>query len=440
MAKKKRINPFKLRRMFLPTARLYRHAIIAGMALAVFMVGLAISFRGIFMPYVRQLANAWNSAIGGLIHNDNVSVTNHILGGALLVAGGIFFYRSSRSFVRTIVEVFNPGAKNGVANSFVRKQQLALGPRIVAIGGGTGLSTLLRGLKQHSSNITAVVTVTDDGGSSGRLVKEMGMIPPGDMRNCLVALADAEKLMTDLFQHRFSQSSGAFSGHSLGNLLIAGFMDQAGGDMDRALELASDVLAIRGRVIPSTKDHVRLRALLEDGTEICGETAIVNSGHRIRRLYLDPENSPPHPEALRAIEEADIIVIGPGSVYTSVIPNLLVQGIAEALEKAECPKVYICNVMTQPGETESFTAAEHLVAIQANVGPRICDYVLVNTGVPTQLMLDKYRSSDQEYVEPDIDRLHHMGYKPVTGNFMSETDFVRHDPLRMATRIMEILG
>jgi uncharacterized cofD-like protein len=433
-------QPFKLRRMFLPTAKLYQHAAGASFGLVVFLVGAVLSFRMAFQPFLRQIAEGWNALIGGLIHQENVADTNHVLGGLLLVVGIILQYRCARAFVRSIVEVLNPSAKGGVANSFVRKQQLALGPRIVAIGGGTGLSTMLRGLKMHSSNITAIVTVTDDGGSSGRLVREMGMIPPGDMRNCLVALADAEKLMTDLFQHRFSKKGGPLSGHSLGNLLIAGFLDQANGDMDRALELASDVLAIRGRVIPSTKDHVRLRALLESGVEICGETAIVSSGERVRRLYIDPEDVTPHQAAIEAIKDAELIVIGPGSVFTSIIPNLLVPGIAEAISAAECVKAYICNVMTQPGETQAFTAAEHMVAIHANVGPRICDYVLVNTGMPTDYILERYRESAQDIVEPDVDRLHHMGYKAITGNFMSETDFVRHDPSRLAARLMEVLN
>ena len=437
--KKRRFQPFKLRRMFLPTARLYRHAAGASIGLLVFLIGLVLSFRVVAQPLLRNIAEGWNALMGGLIHQENVAVTNHFLGGLLLIVGVILQYKSARAFVRSIVEVLQPSAKNGVANSFVRKQQLALGPRIVAIGGGTGLSTMLRGLKMHSSNITAIVTVTDDGGSSGRLVREMGMIPPGDMRNCLVALADAEKLMIDLFQHRFSKKAGPLSGHSLGNLLIAGFLDQAGGDMDRALELASEVLAIRGRVIPSTTDHVRLRALLESGVEICGETAIVNSGERVRRLYIDPEDVSPHEAAIQAIKEAELIVIGPGSVYTSIIPNLLVPGIAEAIEQADCIKAYICNVMTQPGETQSFTAAEHMVAVQANVGPRVCDYVLVNTGMPTEYILDRYRESEQEVVEPDIDRVQRMGYKTITGNFMSETDFVRHDPARLAARLMEVL-
>jgi uncharacterized cofD-like protein len=266
----------------------------------------------------------------------------------------------------------------------------------------------------------------------------MGIIPPGDIRNCLVALADAEKRMTDLFQHRFKESSGVFSGHSIGNFLIAGFYEQTG-DVDAALQMASEVLAIRGRVIPSTRSGVRLRALMSDGTEICGETAIVESGMAIRRVFLDPDNVSPHPEAVEAIRAADLIVIGPGSVFTSVIPNLLVPGIAKAIEASGAVKAYVCNVMTQRGESEAFTAAEHVVALEANVDGRVCDYVLVNVVTPSDETTDRYHRHKQDIVEPDVDRLRQMGYKPVTGDLMSETDYVRHDPARLASALMDLL-
>ncbi len=411
---------------------------VAVLGIIMLLLGLVISFRMVLIPLLQSFAKAWNGLIGGLVPGGTYEYTNHMLGGLLLVLGGYLAYRGLGSYHRKLSgDVNGTGVKT--VNAWVRKQQLARGPRIVALGGGTGLSTLLRGLKQYSSNITAIVTVTDDGGSSGRLVQELGIIPPGDIRNCLVALADAERRMTDLFQYRFSQGSGMFHGHSVGNLLIAGFMEQTGGDVDRALQMASEVLAIRGRVIPSTMDHIKLRAMMEDGTEIIGETAIVESNQRIRRIYLEPGRPTAHPEAISAILEADIICIGPGSVYTSVIPNLLVPGIPEALAEADCIKAYICNVMTQSGESDAFTAAEHLVAIQANVPKRVFDYVLVNTGTPSQAALDKYRGFNQEFVQPDTDRIRQMGYKPILGNFMSETDYVRHDPIRIAARLMDMI-
>jgi uncharacterized cofD-like protein len=338
-----------------------------------------------------------------------------------------------------MIATINPGIRGPFGDEYRRRQILAQGPRIVAIGGGTGLSTLLRGLKLYSSNITAIVTVSDDGGSSGKLVKEKGMIPPGDIRNCLVALADAEKSMTDLFQHRFTSESGNLSGHSMGNLLIAALVDQSHGDFEKAVERASDVLAIRGRVIPATLDNVRLRALLDSGEEIAGETAIVEAGQKIRKIYLDPQGVAPHPAALEAIRDADIVVIGPGSVFTSIIPNLLVPGIAGALKETQAVKVYVCNVMTQPGESDSFSASQHVSAILTNTDSRIFDYVLVSTGSPSESSLEKYRESGQFLVDPDVDRIRGMGFRPVTGNFTSDTDFVRHDPSKVAERLMALL-
>lgn len=424
--------------MFVPTADLYRSLAVAVLGIIMLLIGAVVSFRMVLFPLVQSFAKGWNSAIGTLVPGGTFEYTNHMLGGLLLVAGGYLAYRGLGGYHKKLSgESSGNGAKT--VNTWVRKQQLARGPRIVALGGGTGLSTLLRGLKQYSSNITAIVTVTDDGGSSGRLVKEMGIIPPGDIRNCLVALADAEKRMTDLFQCRFGQGTGMLHGHSVGNLLIAGFMEQTGGDVDMALQMASEVLAIRGRVLPSTMDHVKLRAQMQSGDEILGETAIVESIEPIRRIFIEPSRPTAHPEALAAIQEADIVCIGPGSVYTSVIPNLLVPGIPEALNRADCIKVYICNVMTQAGESDAFTAAEHVVAIQANVPKRVFDYVLVNTGTPTQAALDKYRGHNQEFVQPDTDRIRSMGYKPILGNFMSETDYVRHDPVKIAARLIDML-
>lgn len=425
--------------MLAPAHGLRRFFFLALTGLLVFLGGVALSFKIILGPLASWVEGTWHGIAGRFAPQNSIDITNHFLGGLMLLVGGTTLYIGLSRAVLRIREGGGPTGKQGTMEAWRRKQQLAAGPRIVALGGGTGLSTLLRGLKQHSSNITAIVTVTDDGGSSGRLVKDMGIIPPGDIRNCLVALADAEKLMTDLFQHRFKVKSGSLSGHSVGNLLIAGLIEQCNGDIDRALEMASEVLAIRGRVVPSTMDQVRLRALLEDGSEVCGETAIVASDRRIRRIFLDPADCAAHPGALEAIADAELICIGPGSVYSSVIPNFLVPGIAEAVAASKAPRAYICNVMTQRGESESFTAAEHLVAIQANVDAQIADYVIVNTGVPSQATLEKYRGFQQEFVTPDYERVATMGYKPVIGDFMNELDYVRHDPARLAARLMDLL-
>jgi uncharacterized cofD-like protein len=434
------IKSYRIRRLLAPAAGMRKAVGVGLLGLFVFLIGAALSFKLMILPAMQWLAETVSQLLRQVVPDPSLDDATHMMGGAFLFLGFYLMFVGARRGFRNFMETLNPGLKTGVMDVYVRRQMLAEGPRIVAMGGGTGLSTLLRGLKQYSSNITAIVTVTDDGGSSGRLIQDKGMIPPGDIRNCLVALADAEKSMTDLFQHRFKDDSGSLSGHSMGNLLIAALVDQARGDFEKAVEIASDVLAIRGRVVPSTLEQVRLRALLEDGSEICGETAIAEAGRKIRRIFLDPESAEPYEQAIEAIRNAELICIGPGSVYTSVIPNLLVPGIAQALRENSAPKAYVCNVMTQPGETDSFTASEHVTAIQVNTQARLFDHVVVNTGVPSSGALDKYRESGQYMVEPDTDRIRAMGFRILQGNFMSESDFVRHDPLKVAARLVGLLA
>lgn len=408
--------------------------------------GLVTIFFGSMMAFniqVQSLTREVNlsaaNAVGLFSTPEQTDLIIHWLGAVLMILGIALATLAVRKVMVHFIETLNPSMKGGRVGAYVRRQQLAQGPNIVAMGGGTGLSTLLRGLKQHSSNITAIVTVTDDGGSSGKLIQDKGMIPPGDIRNCLVALADAEKAMTDLFQHRFVES-GSLNGHSMGNLLIAALVDQAHGDFERAINIASDVLAIRGQVMPSTLDHVGLKARLEGDIEIEGETSIVAAGMRIREMMLAPANVEPYQPALEAIAEADLILIGPGSVYTSVVPNLLIPGMKEALRKSDALKVYICNVMTQPGESDSFSASEHAGAILQQVKDKVFDYVLVNTALPDADMIEKYAQSGQSFVEADIDRLRAMGLKVIQGNFISTSDVVRHDPIKVVSRLMTLLG
>lgn len=430
---------YRLRKLFAPTAGLRRGLVAFLLGNVAFFFGLGLSFQNVVRPVLVWFSQSTTNSISALVPGDQVAVTTHYVGGIMLVLGAIAIVSGVRAILNHIIDTLNPGLKAGKVDAYLRRLQLAEGPRIVAIGGGTGLSTVLRGLKQQTSNITAIVTVTDDGGSSGRLSKEKGMIPPGDIRNCLVALADAEKAMTDLFQHRFGAQSGALTGHSLGNLLLAGLADQAGGDFDKAVTAASSVLAIRGRVIPATLDPVQLRAVFSDGTCAEGETTIAAQGKPIDSLSLLPDQCQPHPAAIEAIRNADLICIGPGSVYTSIAPNLLVPGIVEAILASPAPKVYICNVMTQPGESEGFSASQHALAIQRVIGQRVFDYVLVNTGQPSENLLSKYQSSGQNLVEPDQDVLRQHGYRPLPGNYMNETDVVRHDAMRVAERLVRLL-
>lgn len=427
------INRRRLKKLLAPTAGFRKAALIIVLGALCFLLGVALSFKLVIQPILEGLKGNVGRMLARVVPNEALDTATHLFGGALLFLGLYFLYIGGRSAVRTVT------GRDEVLDDYVRAQALAQGPRIVALGGGTGLSTLLKGLKQYSSNITAVVTVTDDGGSSGKLIKEKGMIPPGDIRNCLVALADAEKSMTDLFQHRFKSDSGNLSGHSIGNLLIAALMDQAGGDFEKAVERASEVLNIRGKVVPSTFEHVSLRAVLEDGREVCGETKIVESARRIRRIFLEPEAVEAYDAATNAILEADIVCIGPGSVYSSVIPNLLVPGLAGALAVTQAKKVYICNVMTQAGESDQFTASEHVSAIHSNIDGRLFDFVMINAATPSQTTLDKYREQGQHFVIPDSDRIKAMGYRVIAGNFMSETDVVRHDPMKVAAKLMALV-
>jgi uncharacterized cofD-like protein len=403
------------------------------------IVGLGLSFKSLIRPFLAYLSSTTTDAVSMIVPEEQTAMTTHLVGGLLIALGVYISIRAIARGLGHVVDTLTPEAKAGKVDMYFRRLQLAQGPRIVALGGGTGLSTLLRGLKEHSSNITAIVTVTDDGGSSGRLMREKGMIPPGDLRNCMVALADAEKTMTDLFQHRFRDDSGSLSGHSIGNLLIAALSDQAKGDFDTAVGIASAVLNIRGTVVPSTLDHVALTATFEDGSKGVGETNIVGTGKGIRELKLDPSNSQPHPKAIEAIRQADLICIGPGSVFTSVVPNLLVPGITEAILASPAPKVYICNVMTQPGESDGMTASEHATTITRIVGHNVIDYVLINTAPPSQDLLKRYEGSNQHVVEADLDQLRVKGFRPLHGDYISETDFVRHDPVKVSLRLMKLL-
>ncbi|MEI7985935.1 MAG: YvcK family protein [Armatimonadota bacterium] len=429
----------RLRTVLAPTQGIWKGLLFGFFGLITALFGALLAFGVQFQNLIRFLNGLLSSSMDSWLNADQTDSVVHWIGAALLILGILLLVLSVRNVLNHIIETFNPSIKSGQADLYRRKQVLAHGPQIVALGGGTGLSTLLKGWKQHSSNITAIVTVTDDGGSSGRLIQDKGMIPPGDIRNCLVALADAEKEMTDLFSFRF-KDGGSLSGHSMGNLIITALVEQAKGDFEQAINIASKVLAIRGEVMPSTLDHVGLHALLDNGQEISGETAIVDAGRKIRELRLAPSEVEAYQPALDAIADADMICIGPGSVYTSVIPNLLIPGMAQALKESKAIKVYICNVMTQKGESDTFSASEHVGAIMQQVKERVFDYVLVNTGVPTDASLEKYRAVGQIFVDPDIDRIKAMGLRIIPGNFMSDTDYVRHDQVKVVSKLMTILG
>ncbi|MEW6546946.1 MAG: uridine diphosphate-N-acetylglucosamine-binding protein YvcK [Bacillota bacterium] len=310
--------------------------------------------------------------------------------------------------------------------------------RIVAIGGGTGLSTLLRGLKSHPVDITAIVTASDDGGSSGKLRGQLGVPPPGDIRNCLVALAEAEPLMQELFQYRFPAGS-ELGGHSLGNLLLAA-LTQLTGDFEQAVALCSGVLKIRGQVLPATRDPVVLGAELQDGSVVRGETVVTTCGPRVRRLFLEPAGAEPLPQALEALEAADAIVLGPGSLYTSVIPPLLVEGLRQAVCRTQALRIYVCNVMTQPGETDGYSASRHVEVLFGQVGAQVADVAVVNVQRPHPDLLVRYRVQGAQPVVADPEVMRSMGLRVVKGRLLQEGDWVRHHPERLARVVVGLAG
>ncbi len=326
------------------------------------------------------------------------------------------------------------------------------GLRIAAIGGGTGLSTLLRGLKPYVdrggkwtlSHLSAVVTVSDEGGSSGVLRKELAMLPPGDIRNCIVALAEEELLLSRVFSYRFATDT-ALRGHSLGNLLLAALTDITG-NFESAVLAASEVLAIRGEIYPSTLADVRLRAICSDGSVLVGETAIsgdhfvgapVPDHAPIVRLAIEPADAEPVDRALDAIESADMIIIGPGSLYTSILPNLVIPRLGDALRKARALRVYICNVMTQPGETDGYTAAAHLKAIVDHAG-LVADVVLINGNRPSDAILAAYAAQHQFPVEADVEEIRELGATPFFADVVAEDNFVRHDSEALAETVFRL--
>lgn len=427
-------------RWLLPGIDVKRWLMVSALGVIIVLVGLWILLAGQPTAWLDALYRALETQIHAWATTARGEhVMRFTVGVALIMVGGSVWWWGLRRAWRTMMRILQPRASGRVWDVLSRQVLLRHGRRVAVIGGGTGLSTMLRGLKRYTANIVAIVTVTDDGGSSGRLRTELGILPPGDIRNCLIALADAEGVMTALLQHRFPSESGTLSGHSVGNLLLAA-MTQITGDFEKAVQEMSKVLAIRGRVLPSTLSHVSLRAEMDDGTCVEGETAIVEHPARIRRMHLVPADPQPPEEVVEAIRNAEIVVLGPGSLFTSVIPNLLVPRIVDALVSTRAVRVYVCNVMTQPGETDQFTASDHVRAIEAHAGRHVCDYVLVNTAVPRVELLERYRASGQMMVEPDIDRIRAMGYRVVAGDFISESDYVRHDPIKLAEAILKLGG
>ncbi|WP_240421533.1 gluconeogenesis factor YvcK family protein [Paenibacillus periandrae] len=310
-------------------------------------------------------------------------------------------------------------------------------PRIVVIGGGTGLSVMLRGLKEKPLDITAIVTVADDGGSSGILRSELAMVPPGDIRNVLTALADVEPLLGKMLEYRFQKGQG-LAGHSLGNLILAAMQDITGDFVTGVREL-SRVFAVRGRVLPAANHAIVLKAEMTDGSIVVGESKIPKAGKTIKRVFIEPADVSPLPEAIEALKQADAIVLGPGSLYTSILPNLLVPEIARTIVQSKALKIFICNVMTQPGETDGYSVSDHIQALHDHVEQDLFDYVIVNNGeIPPQVQ-DRYAEKGAKVVHLDLDEVTLKGYKVIADQLILFRTYLRHDAEKLSQHIYQLV-
>ena len=370
--------------------------------------------------------------VGAALRLFTTYVPSYISGPLGILLGLALILWGQTRTVGVITDVLLPGQEEDLLDALITQRRLSRGPKIVVVGGGTGLSNLLRGLKHYSANITAIVTVADDGGSSGRLRREIGVLPPGDIRNCLSALADEEKLLTELFNYRFESGSGLV-GHSFGNLFLTA-MAEITGDLEQAIAASSKVLAVRGQVLPSTLSDVQLWAELDNGQRIVGESKITEARRHIVQIGCLPPNPPALPRAIRAIEEADYIIIGPGSLYTSIIPNLLVPDLVKAIAARRVPRIYVCNIMTEPGETDDFAVSDHIRALDSAAGHYLFDAVLVQRKPPSPAVLNHYASQQAKPVVLDREAIIASGRRIVAANIMEEREnlSVRHHPQTLA--------
>lgn len=356
--------------LLIPGISLKRWVGIGGIGLALVALGVIFSFKISTGP-----------TLISFLENVSLRSESPLFRGSIFIClGALGTIIASVGLLRSMRNVRQSARNLPFFDSLYVDRVLGSGPRITVIGGGSGLPNLLRGLKYYTSNITAVVTVADDGGSSGRLRNELGILPPGDIRNCLVALADSEDVMQQLMDYRF-ESDGQLDGHSFGNIFIAALAG-IGGDFYRGVEVAGELLAVRGRVIPSTSNHVTLVGSTVSGQTLIGETQVGKSSARLSSLRLTPEGSPAHPEAIRAIKDADLIVIGPGSLYTSIVPNLLISDISDALVDSLAFKIYVCNVAEEPAQTNKFSVKDHLDVVRHYGGTSSVDAVVANNNRP----------------------------------------------------------
>lgn len=395
---------------------------------ALIFVGTVLMTTGILILF--DLQPIYNTM--QFIQKVATKISTEWLAFGIVMIGAAVFFKGWQKTNLSILDMEEDRNNDMLLEHLYRRRKLNRGPRIVAVGGGTGLSMLLSGVKNITNNLTAIVTVGDDGGSSGRLREDLGILPPGDIRHCITALADDEDLVNKLFKYRFNNGEG-LEGHSFGNLFITALCDITG-DMVSAVRASSKVLSIRGRVLPATLDDMKLVAEMEDGRIVHGESTIPEANGKIKKLFTEPENCNALPDVIQAIRNAELIILGPGSLYTSVIPNLLIKEISDEIIKSKAKKIYVCNIMTQPGETDNYKVSDHLKALIKHAGSnKIVDAVLVNDYLPEKLA-DKYKEANSYPVILDTAEVKRLGIKIFAKKLIqdSKEGLVRHSSTRVA--------
>lgn len=409
--------------------------------LFLFGLGMMFSSFGIILTFNYQWLGSLEEWAFRLLYE----VTGHYnytilasMGILVILLGLVVMAWATRRLIRTMIGVVMPGESDNLSDLIFSNLQLSKGPKVVVIGGGTGLSVMLRGLKAKTYNLTAVVTVADDGGSTGRIRQDLDIIAPGDLRNCLVALADKEGLMEKLFAHRFG-GSGNLTGHSFGNLFIAALIEVLG-DVEEAMDATSKVLRVRGKVIPSSAEKLRLNAEMTDGCIVEGESQIPHAHGKIKRVFTTPEHPRAIQSAVDAIREADAIVLGPGSLYTSIMPNLCVPDIVQAVRTSKAPKIYICNVMTQPGETDDYTVSDHIRAINRQAGGKVIDFVIANNGDVDPAVLQRYVAHGSHPVMIDKKEVSQTGATLILSDLINKENSATHDTKKLANVLFDLIN
>ena len=424
----------RLFRWLHPGLHIKRWLFLFGLGMMATSFGLVLTFNYQWLGQIEEWAFRMLYEATGH-YNYTVLATVGII---WLVIGVVVMGWATRRLIRTMLDAIMPNESENISDLILSNMKLSKGPKVVVIGGGTGLSIMLRGLKTKTYNLTAVVTVADDGGSSGRIRQDLDIIAPGDLRNCLVALADKEGLMEKLFAHRFG-GSGELNGHSVGNLFIAALIEVLG-DVEGALDASSKILKVRGKVIPSSADKILLNAEMVDGTIVQGESRIPDVHGKIKRVFTTPEHPRAIQSAVEAIIKADAIVLGPGSLYTSIMPNLLVPDIAAAVRNSNAKKIYICNVMTQPGETDGYSVADHLKAINQHAGANIIDFVLANNGIIEPDILQHYALVGAYPVKIDKKQIEATGATLILSDLVDKKTGATHDAKKLANMLFDLIN